>query len=256
LQRARKNPAVLIVLDSLIPSTRDTSAAEAQFDELRLNGFIEGQNLVVIPGGFDVPSDAVAERATALVKSAPDVIIAGPDCSVVARMIASSFILKTSSSDFDVVASRSRGPVGLLLICARASAKIPARSAAENRMAYLLRRVESQSNSVIVQREQFHGIAAGSSELPWQEWVDRRIDASITAAEQDMGKVLGKELDAIQPALQLMQRELATLRDEVRVLREQLGLSRELASLRSDVEQARAEVPNARKPRPERPGSR
>jgi putative ABC transport system substrate-binding protein len=67
-------------LGFLIPSPRDI--AEAQFDELRLNGFIEGQNLVVIPGGFDVPSDAVAERAAALVKSAPDVIIAGPDIPI------------------------------------------------------------------------------------------------------------------------------------------------------------------------------
>jgi hypothetical protein len=98
-------------------------------------------------------------------------------------------------------------------------------------------------DDAIVRAPTEHRTAAGSSEFPWQEWVDRRIDATITAAEQDMGKVLGKELDAIQPALQLMQRELATLRDEVRVLREQLGLSRELASLRSDIEQARAEVP-------------
>jgi putative tryptophan/tyrosine transport system substrate-binding protein len=66
-------------LGFLIPSPRDTPAAAAQFDELRLSGFIEGQNLVVIPGGFDVPSDALAERAATLIKAAPDVIIAGPE---------------------------------------------------------------------------------------------------------------------------------------------------------------------------------
>jgi putative ABC transport system substrate-binding protein len=69
-------------LGFLIPSPRETPAAEAQFDELRLNGFIEGQNLVVIPGGFGVPNDAIAERAAALVKAVPDVIIAGPDIPI------------------------------------------------------------------------------------------------------------------------------------------------------------------------------
>jgi putative ABC transport system substrate-binding protein len=69
-------------LGFLIPSPRNTPAAEAQFDELRLNGFTEGQNLVVIPGGFDVPNDTIAERAAALVKAAPDVIIAGPDIPI------------------------------------------------------------------------------------------------------------------------------------------------------------------------------
>src|SRR5262245_45535059 len=69
-------------LGFLIPSPRNTPYAEAQFDELRLNGFIEGQNLVVIPGGFDVPGDALAERAAVLVKAEPDVIIAGPDIPI------------------------------------------------------------------------------------------------------------------------------------------------------------------------------
>jgi putative tryptophan/tyrosine transport system substrate-binding protein len=69
-------------LGFLIPSPRNTPAAEAQFDELRLNGFTEGQNLVVIPGGFDVPNDAITERAAALVKAAPDVIMAGPDIPI------------------------------------------------------------------------------------------------------------------------------------------------------------------------------
>ena len=63
-------------------SAENTAAALALFDELRLHGFVEGSNLVVIPGGFDVPSEAVAERAAALVKAAPDVIIAGPEIPV------------------------------------------------------------------------------------------------------------------------------------------------------------------------------
>jgi putative tryptophan/tyrosine transport system substrate-binding protein len=58
---------------------RESPAVAAFFDELRLNGFIEGQNLTVIPGGFDVPNDQFAERAAALVRAAPDAIIAGPE---------------------------------------------------------------------------------------------------------------------------------------------------------------------------------
>ena len=66
-------------LGFLIPSGRDTPAVAAFLDELRLNGFIEGQNLTVIPGGFDARSDELAERAAALVKAGPDAIVGGPE---------------------------------------------------------------------------------------------------------------------------------------------------------------------------------
>ena len=75
-------------LGFLIPSPRDSAPALALFDEMRLHGFVEGQNLLVIPGGFDVPNDKVAERAAALVKAAPDVIIAGPEIPVQALQAA------------------------------------------------------------------------------------------------------------------------------------------------------------------------
>jgi putative tryptophan/tyrosine transport system substrate-binding protein len=62
----------------LNPSPRHTPPMLALFDELRLNGFIEGQNLLVLPGGFEVGNDHLAELAAALVKAAPDAIVAGP----------------------------------------------------------------------------------------------------------------------------------------------------------------------------------
>jgi hypothetical protein len=34
-------------------------------DELRLNGFVEGKNLAVIPGSFESIDDNLAERAAA-----------------------------------------------------------------------------------------------------------------------------------------------------------------------------------------------
>jgi putative tryptophan/tyrosine transport system substrate-binding protein len=58
---------------------RTKTAIIAFFDEMRLFGFIEGQNLMVLPNGFGVGNDELVERAEALVKAAPDVIISGPD---------------------------------------------------------------------------------------------------------------------------------------------------------------------------------
>jgi putative ABC transport system substrate-binding protein len=66
-------------LGFLVPVPRETAAVAAFFNELRLNGFIEGQNLTVVPGGFDVRNEQLAEKAAALVKAAPDAIVAGPE---------------------------------------------------------------------------------------------------------------------------------------------------------------------------------
>ena len=63
----------------LIPSPRNRPPVAALFDELRLNGFIENQNVEVLPGGFDVPNRQLAELAATLVKAAPDAIVAGPE---------------------------------------------------------------------------------------------------------------------------------------------------------------------------------
>jgi len=65
-------------LGFLLPSARQSAAVTAFFDEMRLNGFVEGKNLTVIPGGFEATDDNLAERVTALVNAAPDAIVAGP----------------------------------------------------------------------------------------------------------------------------------------------------------------------------------
>ncbi len=72
----------------LLPSTRDSPAVVALFDELRLNGFVEGQNLVVIPGGFGVPNDQIAVVVASLVAASPDVIVAGPELPLRALSLA------------------------------------------------------------------------------------------------------------------------------------------------------------------------
>jgi putative ABC transport system substrate-binding protein len=66
-------------LGAMIPLGREHPAMVAFFDELRLFGFIENQNLTVIPGGFKIGNDQLADHAAALVKAAPDVILSGPD---------------------------------------------------------------------------------------------------------------------------------------------------------------------------------
>ena len=50
-------------LGFLLPTARQTPQVEAFFDELRLNGFVEGKNPVVVPGGFEATDDNLAERA-------------------------------------------------------------------------------------------------------------------------------------------------------------------------------------------------
>src|SRR5262245_5098005 len=66
-------------LGAMVPLGREDPAMVALFDEPRLFGFIENQNLTVIPGGFKIGNDQLAEHAAALVKAAPDVILSGPD---------------------------------------------------------------------------------------------------------------------------------------------------------------------------------
>ena len=66
-------------LGFMVPLSPDSPGIVAFFDELRLAGFIEGQNLIVVPGGFDVRDERFAERAAALVKAAPDAIVSGAD---------------------------------------------------------------------------------------------------------------------------------------------------------------------------------
>jgi len=74
-----QEPGRVYRLGFLIPTRRESPAVAAFFDELRLNGFIEGQNLTVVPGGFGVRNEEMAEMAATMVKAAPDAIVAGPD---------------------------------------------------------------------------------------------------------------------------------------------------------------------------------
>ena len=90
-------------LGFLIPSSSQTRATLALFDELRLNGFIEGQNLTVNRDGFEAGNEHLAELAAAIVKAAPDVIVAGAELPLRALQAATRTIPLVGMSD-DMVA--------------------------------------------------------------------------------------------------------------------------------------------------------
>jgi putative ABC transport system substrate-binding protein len=66
-------------LGFFLPVARDSPAMVAFFDELRVHGFVEGQNLAIIPGGFQAGSERIDDLVPALVKAAPDAIVTGGD---------------------------------------------------------------------------------------------------------------------------------------------------------------------------------
>ena len=66
----------------LIPTPRSDRVLAALFDELRIHGLIEGQNLLVPGDGFGVSFDRVPKVAAALVAASPDVIATGPESPI------------------------------------------------------------------------------------------------------------------------------------------------------------------------------
>ncbi len=53
----------------------------AFFDELKVFGFVEEQNLKTVVGGFDLRDDQFAEVAATLAKAAPDVVFCVSDAA-------------------------------------------------------------------------------------------------------------------------------------------------------------------------------
>lgn len=62
----------------LTPSPRESPAVAAFLDELRRNGFVEGQNLTILPGGFAYRNDQIERLVASLVTASPDAIDAAP----------------------------------------------------------------------------------------------------------------------------------------------------------------------------------
>ena len=63
----------------LTPTARESPPVAAFFDELRRNGFVEGQNLTILGEGFAYRNDQIERIAASLVAASPDAITAGPE---------------------------------------------------------------------------------------------------------------------------------------------------------------------------------
>jgi putative tryptophan/tyrosine transport system substrate-binding protein len=61
----------------LTPALRESY--DVFFYAMRLNGFIEGQNLVVVVAAFGIQNDQIPNAVASLVAASPDVIVAGPE---------------------------------------------------------------------------------------------------------------------------------------------------------------------------------
>jgi putative ABC transport system substrate-binding protein len=83
-------------LGILIPATR--ASIEPFFDELRFNGFTEGQNLVVT-GSYSVRAEAIADSVADLMKTGPEVILSGPETYLRALQVITRTIPLDSMSE-------------------------------------------------------------------------------------------------------------------------------------------------------------
>jgi hypothetical protein len=79
LSAKARQPGRTYRLGFLLPVARDAPAIGTFFDELRIHGFAEGENLAILPGGFQVRNEQVADLVPPLVKAAPDAIVSGGD---------------------------------------------------------------------------------------------------------------------------------------------------------------------------------
>ena len=91
-----QEPGRIYRLGVLIPATR--ASVEPFFDEMRLNGFVEGQNLVVT-GGYSVRAEQIADGVAALLKTEPEVILCGPETYLRALQTATRAIPLDSMSE-------------------------------------------------------------------------------------------------------------------------------------------------------------
>ena len=77
------DPGRVYKIGYLLPTPRNTPVVAALFDELRTNGLIEGQNLVVLAQGMGVAVDDKLESiAASLIAESPDVIVCGPELPI------------------------------------------------------------------------------------------------------------------------------------------------------------------------------
>jgi putative ABC transport system substrate-binding protein len=110
-----QQPGRIYRLGILTGLKRDNPLMIAFFEEMGRLGFVEGQNLSVVQGGFDVRHDQLnqlTERATEIIKAAPDVIFTpGPTLTRAAQIATRTVPIVGGSNDMPadgLVASLAR----------------------------------------------------------------------------------------------------------------------------------------------------
>ena len=69
-----QEPGRIYRLATMTGTPRQAARMVAFFEELKTLGFVEGQNLKIVAGGFELRNDQYAEVAATLLKAAPDVV--------------------------------------------------------------------------------------------------------------------------------------------------------------------------------------
>ena len=77
-----QEPGRIYRLGILTGAARQAPRMVAFFDELKVLGFVEGQNLKIVAGGFDLREDQCADVAATLAKAAPDVVLGVGDAAI------------------------------------------------------------------------------------------------------------------------------------------------------------------------------
>ena len=91
---------------------REEAWYTAFFEELRGLGFVEGQNLTVISGGFGVRNELLGEVAAALVRAAPNAIVAAGPIAARAAQAATKTIPTSDDMVGDGLVPSMRRPGG------------------------------------------------------------------------------------------------------------------------------------------------
>jgi len=99
-----QEPGRIYRLGILTGAARQAPRMVAFFDELKVLGFAEGQNLKIVAGGFDLREDQCADVAATLAKAAPDVVLGVGDAAIRAAQ-QSAYTGPIVAASSDLVAS-------------------------------------------------------------------------------------------------------------------------------------------------------
>jgi putative ABC transport system substrate-binding protein len=99
-----QEPGRIYRLGILTGAARQAPRMVAFFDELKVFGFVDGQNLTIVVGGFDLRDDQFAEVAATLAKAAPDVVFCVSDAATRAAQ-QSAYTVPVVALSSDMVAA-------------------------------------------------------------------------------------------------------------------------------------------------------